>query len=158
MRTAPADPSARRPQRVANGTAVVAAQARGDALDVTGSSLAQVIESERRFISAVNYRGGRRALTGHGLGNQRVYIPGMAPAIGRALGAMAYGMFLDDTLAMDLLKLEFQGGDLAESGEFAYTYGIMSSENSSFRTNYLRLWRYTTEGQWKIAVEVLKPF
>ena len=29
--------------------------------------------------------------------------------------------------------------------------------NSGFRTNYLRLWRYTIDNEWRIAVEVLNP-
>ncbi len=127
-------------------------------LIIPGSSFEAVMETEARFVSAINYRGGRRALDGHGLENQRVYLPGMAPAIGRDSGALSYGTFLDETLAMDLLRYQNEGGTLAISGEMAYTYGTMNSETSSFKMNYLRLWRFTADGQWKVAVEVLKPY
>jgi ketosteroid isomerase-like protein len=129
-----------------------------DVVNVSGNSFNDVIAAESDFVSAINYRGGRRAILQHGLENQRVYVPGMAPAIGRDSAALAYGMFLDDTLSMALLKHESLGGAISASGELAYTYGTMGSESSKFNTNYLRLWRYTTEGDWKIAVEVLNPY
>jgi hypothetical protein len=129
-----------------------------DAVRVSGNTFSDVIAAERDFVSAINYRGGRRAMLQHGLANQRVYVPGMAPAIGSDSAALAYGMFLDDTLSMALLGHESLGGGISASGELAYTYGTMGSESSQFNTNYLRLWRYTNEGDWKIAVEVLNPY
>ncbi|MDT8428550.1 MAG: hypothetical protein RQ757_07260 [Pseudomonadales bacterium] len=125
---------------------------------IRNASFGAVADTEARFIEAINYRGGRRALLSFGLENQRIYVPGMAPAIGREAGAMAYGNFLDDSLSMDLLQHEQMGGFLSASGEMAYTYGTMNSGSTRFRTNYLRLWRYTNDEEWKVAVEVLKPF
>ena len=53
-------------------------------------------------------------------------------------------------------------GFLAESGELGYTYGIMSTtnvgNNSGFRTNYLRVWRFSPMNEWKVAMEFLRPF
>jgi len=129
-----------------------------DVASVSGNTFTDVIAAESDFVSAINYRGGRRALLQHGLENQRVYVPGMAPAIGSDSAALAYGLFLDDTLSMALLGHENFGGGISTSGEFAYTYGTMGSDSSQFNTNYLRLWRYTNEGDWKIAVEVLNPY
>jgi hypothetical protein len=129
-----------------------------DHLLIQGNSFQSVLEAESRFVSAVNYRGGRRAMLRYGLENQRVYVPGMAPAVGADSGALAYGMFLDDTLSMDLLRHESAGGGISASGEFAYTFGTMGSENSSFATNYLRVWRFTHDHEWKIAIEVLRPY
>lgn len=125
---------------------------------IRNSSFADVIETEARFIEAINYRGGRRALLSFGLENQRLYVPGMAPAIGSEAAAMTYGSFLDESLSMDLLQHEQVGGFLSASGEMAYTYGTMRSGSTRFRSNYLRLWRYTSNEEWKVAVEVLKPF
>ena len=125
---------------------------------ISTSSFSDVQATENLFVSAINYRGGRRAMAHYGLENQRVYVPGMAPAVGSDSAALAYGMFLDDTLSMALLKHESLGGGISASGELAYTFGTMGSENSQFNTNYLRLWRYTIEGDWKIAVEVLNPY
>ena len=34
----------------------------------------------------------------------------------------------------------------------------MSAQGSDFNTNYLRYWRYTPEGEWRIAIEVLNPY
>ncbi len=129
-----------------------------DMARISTSSFDDVLVTENLFVSAINYRGGRRAMLQHGLENQRVYVPGMAPAIGSDSAALAYGIFLDDTLSMALLKHESLGGDISASGELAYTYGTMGSESSQFNTNYLRLWRYTVEGDWKIAIEVLNPY
>ncbi len=129
-----------------------------DVVNVYGNSFNDVIAAESDFVSAINYRGGRRAMLQHGLENQRVYVPGMAPAIGSDSAALAYGMFLDDALSMALLGHESLGGGISASGELAYTFGTMGSESSQFNTNYLRLWRYTINGDWKIAVEVLNPY
>jgi ketosteroid isomerase-like protein len=129
-----------------------------DVVNISGNSFGDVVATEIDFVSAINYRGGRRAMLQHGLINQRVYVPGIAPAIGSDSAALAYGVFLDDTLSMALLRHESVGGAISASGELAYTYGTMGSESAKFNTNYLRLWRYTTEGDWKIAVEVLNPY
>ncbi len=135
------------------------------AIEETASTLAtaaNTVESlqaaEERFISAINYRGGRRAIQRYGLDSQRIYVPGMAPGIGSESGSTVYGAFLDDRMALSVVTYQSGGAFMASSGDLGYTYGTMSAEGSGFNTNYLRLWRYTEIGEWKIAVEVLNPY
>jgi len=122
------------------------------------NTLESLVAAEDLFIRAINFRGGRRAILRYGLDTQRVYVPGMAPGIGSESGSMAYGAFLDEHMDMSLLTHQPGGAYMAESGDVGYTYGTMMAEGSNFSTNYLRFWRFTASGEWKIAVEVLNPF
>ncbi|MDP1932340.1 MAG: hypothetical protein Q8L60_12875 [Gammaproteobacteria bacterium] len=122
------------------------------------NTLESLVAAEELFVRAINFRGGRRAILRYGLDTQRVYVPGMAPGIGSESGSMAYGAFLDEHMDMSLLTHQPGGAYMAQSGDVGYTYGTMLSEGSDFTTNYLRFWRFTAAGEWKIAVEVLNPF
>ncbi|MEX0617606.1 MAG: hypothetical protein WDZ76_10035 [Pseudohongiellaceae bacterium] len=122
-----------------------------------------LIDADNLFGLSINYRGGQRALLRYGLENQRVYLPGMAPAVGIEAASTVYGKFLDNQLSTtNPVSLTYMGGYLAESGELGYTYGVMATSSdesdAGFRTNYLRLWRFTESNEWKIALEVLRPF
>lgn len=127
-------------------------------LDTSANTLESLQDAEERFISAINYRGGRRAIQRYGLESQRIYVPGMAPGIGSESGSTVYGAFLDDQMALSAVTYQPGGAFMASSGDMGYTYGTMSAEGSGFNTNYLRLWRYTSAGEWKVAVEVLTPY
>ncbi len=122
-----------------------------------------LVESDLTFGRSINFRGGRRALLRWGMENSRVYLPGMAPAVGAEDASSVYGAFLDAQLQATVpIILNHVGGFLAASQELGYTYGTMqeegASEETGFRANYLRLWRLTAAGQWRIAVEVLSPY
>lgn len=127
------------------------------------SSLQSLIEMDNLFGRNINFRGGERALLRYGMENARVYLPGMGPAVGVETASSVYGAFLDDWLSNTAtLSLSFVGGYLSESKEMGYTYGTISSlsENSEpgFRMSYVRLWRYHQSNEWRIAVEVLRPY
>ncbi len=126
--------------------------------DVEHNSLDSLVDADERFISSINFRGGMRAMLRYGLENQRVYVPGMAPGIGNEAGAQVYGAYLDESLEMSAIQHEPGGYFLSESGDVGYTFGTMSAQGSEFNTNYLRYWRFTPEGEWRIAVEVLNPY
>jgi hypothetical protein len=128
------------------------------AANADGSTLDSLVEADERFISSINFRGGMRAMLRYGLANQRVYVPGMAPGIGIEAGAQVYGAYLDDSLEMAALQHQAGGYFLSESRDAGYTFGTMSAQGSDFNTNYLRYWRFTPEGEWRIAVEVLNPY
>ncbi len=127
------------------------------------NDMQSLIDADNLFGLSINFRGGQRALLRYGLENQRVYLPGMAPAIGAAAASAVYGRFLDNQVTTtNPLNLTYMGGGLADSKELGYTYGVMSTSsdeaNSGFKANYLRLWRFTSANEWRIAVEVLSPF
>ena len=46
------------------------------------NSMQSLIDRDNLFGRSINFRGGQRALLSHGLENTRVYLPGMAPAVG----------------------------------------------------------------------------
>jgi hypothetical protein len=122
-----------------------------------------LIDRDNLFGQSINFRGGQRALLRYGLENTRVYLPGMAPAVGADAASSVYGAFLDNQLSTtNQISLTHLGGYLSESKEVGYTYGTMETlEDDSqlgFRTSYLRLWRFTASNEWKIAVEVLNPY
>jgi len=122
-----------------------------------------LVEADLTFGRSINFRGGRRALLRSGMENSRVYLPGMAPAVGAEDASTVYGAFLDTQLEATVpITLNHVGGYLAASQELGYTYGTMHEEGatdeSGFRANYLRLWRLSTADEWRIAVEVLSPF
>lgn len=122
-----------------------------------------LVEADLTFGRSINFRGGRRALLRYGMENSRVYLPGMAPAVGAEDASTVYGAFLDTQLEATVpITLNHVGGYLAASQELGYTYGTMHEEGatdeSGFRANYLRLWRLSTADEWRIAVEVLSPF
>ncbi len=122
-----------------------------------------LIDRDNLFGQAINYRGGQRALLRYGLENTRVYLPGMAPAVGADAASSVYGAFLDNQLSTtNQISLTHMGGYVSESKEVGYTYGTMETiedePEQGFRTSYLRLWRFTASNEWKIAVEVLNPY
>lgn len=122
-----------------------------------------LIDRDNLFGQAINFRGGQRALLRYGLENTRVYLPGMAPAVGADAASSVYGAFLDNRLSTtNQISLTHIGGYISESKEVGYSYGTMETieddSAQSFRTSYLRLWRFTASNEWKIAVEVLNPF
>ncbi len=122
-----------------------------------------LVETDLTFGRSINFRGGRRALLRWGMENSRVYLPGMAPAVGAEEASAVYGAFLDTQLEATVpITLDHVGGYLASSQELGYTYGTMreagADEESGFRANYLRLWRLIDANEWRIAVEVLSPY
>jgi hypothetical protein len=122
-----------------------------------------LIDRDNLFGQSINFRGGQRALLRYGLENTRVYLPGMAPAVGADSASSVYGAFLDNQLSTtNQINLTHIGGFLSASKELGYTYGTMETleddSQQSFRTSYMRLWRFTKSNEWKIAVEVLSPY
>jgi hypothetical protein len=122
-----------------------------------------LIDRDNLFGQSINFRGGQRALLRYGLENTRVYLPGMAPAVGADSASSVYGSFLDNQLSTtNQISLTHMGGFLSASKEVGYTYGTMETlEDDSqhvFRTSYMRLWRFTASNEWKIAVEALNPY
>jgi len=122
-----------------------------------------LIDADNRHGISINFRGGQRALLRYGLENQRVYLPGMAPGIGAEAGSIAYGRFLDSRVATtNPITMTYMGGYLSTSKELGYTYGEMTTsemqDRSGFRANYLRIWRFTTSNEWRIAMEFLSEF
>jgi ketosteroid isomerase-like protein len=129
---------------------------------VQGNELQDLIDADNLFGRSVNFRGGQRALLRYGMENSRVYLPGMAPAVGVEAASSVYGAFLDNQLSTtNPISLTYMGGYLSTSKEMGYTYGTMSTNtdeaDAGFRTSYLRLWRYTNNNEWRISVEVLNP-
>ena len=122
-----------------------------------------LVEADLTFGRSINFRGGRRALLRWGMESSRVYLPGMAPAVGAEDASTVYGAFLDTQLEATIpIALNHVGGFLAASQELGYSYGTMqeegATEEAGFRANYLRFWRLNTTGEWRIAVEVLSPY
>jgi hypothetical protein len=122
-----------------------------------------LIDRDNLFGQSINFRGGQRALLRYGLENTRVYVPGMAPAVGAESASSVYGAFLDNQLSTtNQISLSHMGGFLSASKEVGYTYGTMETlqddTQQGFRTSYMRLWRFTESNEWKIAVEVLSPY
>lgn len=122
-----------------------------------------LIDRDNLFGQSINFRGGQRALLRYGLENTRVYLPGMAPAVGADSASSVYGAFLDNQLSTtNQISLTHMGGFLSASKEVGYTFGTMETleddSQQSFRTSYMRLWRFTASNEWKIAVEALNPY
>lgn len=129
---------------------------------VRNNTLQGLIDADNLFGRSINFRGGQRALLRYGMENSRVYLPGMAPAVGAEAASSVYGAFLDNQLSTtNPISLNFVGGFVSSSREMGYTYGTMSTNADEvelgFRTNYLRLWRYTDDNEWRISVEVINP-
>ena len=106
----------------------------------------------------------------YGLENTRVYLDDRAPAVGVESASSVYGAYLDDQLfTTNPISLTYVGGYLSTSKEMGYTYGTMATNideaeegteeaEQGFETSYLRLWRLDSNNEWKIAVEILRPF
>ena len=127
------------------------------------NTMQSLIDADNLFGLSINFRGGQRALLRYGLENSRVYLPGMAPAVGAESASLVYGAFLDNQLSTtNPISLNYIGGYLSTSKEMGYTYGTMETTTeeagTGFRTNYLRLWRFAATNEWRIAVEVLRPY
>jgi ketosteroid isomerase-like protein len=53
------------------------------------------------------------------------------------------------------ISWEPQGGDVAESGDMGYTFGLyqLKTETEEQRGTYLTIWRKQKDGKWKYAVD-----
>jgi len=127
------------------------------------NTLQSLIDADNTFGRSINFRGGQRALLAYGMENSRVYLPGMAPAVGAESASSVYGAYLDNQLfTTNPISLTYKGGFISTSKEMGYTYGTMATNTDEteqgFQASYLRLWRFTNSNEWKIAVEVLNPF
>lgn len=130
---------------------------------VQNNTMQDLIDADNLFGRNINFRGGQRALLRYGLENSRVYLPGMAPAVGVESASSVYGAFLDNQLSTtNPISLTYMGGFLSSSKEMGFTYGIMRTitdeAGAGFSASYLRLWRFTSNNEWRIAVEVLNPY
>ncbi|MEQ8952845.1 MAG: nuclear transport factor 2 family protein [Gammaproteobacteria bacterium] len=130
---------------------------------VDNNNMQSLIDADNQFGQSINFRGGQRALIRYGMENSRVYLPGMAPAVGADAASSVYGAYLDNALeTTNPINLTYMGGYLSSSKDMGYTYGTMAEntegDESGFRTNYLRLWRFTESNEWRISVEVLRPY
>ena len=130
---------------------------------VENNTLQSLIDADNLFGLNINFRGGQRALLRYGMENSRVYLPGMAPAVGAEAASSVYGAYLDNALeTTNPINLTYVGGYLSTSRDMGYTYGTMTENTedgeSGFHANYLRLWRFTESNEWRISVEVLQPF
>ncbi len=126
------------------------------------NTLQSLINADNDFGRNINFSGGQRALLRYGLENTRVYLPGMAPAVGADAASSVYGAYLDDQLrTTNPINLTYMGGYLSSSKEMGYSYGTMATNveeaGPAFATSYLRLWRLNANNEWRIAVEVLNP-
>ncbi|NKB35430.1 MAG: hypothetical protein GKR91_20205 [Pseudomonadales bacterium] len=132
------------------------------------NTMQSLIDADNLFGRSINFRGGQRALLRFGLESTRVYLPGMAPAIGADAASSVYGAYLDDQLSpTNPINLTHMGGFLSTSKEMGYTYGIMEAnigeaavldeDGRYFQSSYLRQWRFKNNNEWRIAVEVLRP-
>jgi len=122
-----------------------------------------LLDADVRFGSSINFRGGQRAWLRYAMINSRVYLPGMAPSVGTEAASSAYGRYMDSRVtATNPLSVTPNGGYMATSKEMGYTYGVMTTNSAeggaNFRTNYLRVWRYTNNNEWKVAMEFLSPY
>ena len=132
------------------------------------NTMQSLIDADNLFGLSINFRGGQRALLRYGLENTRVYLPGMAPAVGAEAASSVYGAYLDNELSTtNPISLTHMGGFLSSSKELGYTYGVMETNTGEFpelgeagggfHTSYLRQWRFNSNNEWRIAVEVLNP-
>ena len=126
------------------------------------NTLQSLINADNDIGRSINFSGGQRALLRYGLENTRVYLPGMAPAVGADAASSVYGAYLDNQLrTTNPINLTYMGGFLSSSKEMGYSYGTMATNVEEagpvFETSYLRLWRLNANNEWRIAVEVLNP-
>ena len=131
--------------------------------EIQGNTAQSLVDADELYGRSINFRGGQRALLRYGLENTRVYLPGMGPAVGAQAASSVYGAFLDGRLATtNPITLRNAGAYLADSQEMGYTYGTMATNDEEtaegFQASYMRLWRFSRSGEWRIAVEVLSPF
>ncbi|MEX2131774.1 MAG: nuclear transport factor 2 family protein [Pseudohongiellaceae bacterium] len=130
---------------------------------VESNDLQTLIDADNVFGQSINFRGGQRAMIRFGLQNQRVYLPGMAPAVGVDAASAAYGKFMDSHVATtNPVTMRYMGGYLASSKELGVTYGVMATVTdegtTGFQASYLRVWRFSNANEWRIALEVVSPF
>lgn len=127
------------------------------------NTMESLAEADARFGNNINFRGGQRSIERFALQNVRVYLPAMGAAVGMEAAGAAYGRYLDNRVTTSSpIELTHLGGYLAESKELGYTFGTMTSSNqgvgTSFRVNYLRIWRFSPIGEWKVVVELHRPY
>jgi len=130
---------------------------------VENNDLQSLIDADNVFGQSINFRGGQRAMIRYGLQNLRVYLPGMAPAVGVEAASTVYGKFMDSHVATtNPVTMRYMGGYLASSKEMGVTYGIMATGTdegtAGFQASYLRVWRFSNANEWAIALEVVSPF
>jgi ketosteroid isomerase-like protein len=77
--------------------------------------------------------------------------PGYAPILGK--DAFKWVSSLPDSTFT--LTWEPAGGDVAESGDLGYTFGIyeMKSKDTVLKGTYVSIWRKQKDGRWKFVLD-----
>ena len=116
------------------------------------TSKASLLSAEKDFINNYNSSAAYNNLL---LSDVRLYRSNHVPYIGQE----AAKFLLADT---SLPAYEWVGGDVAASGDWGYVYGNMTIPSGKqgpapliIYGNYLRIWKRTGDGKWKIAVDVV---
>jgi ketosteroid isomerase-like protein len=111
-----------------------------------------LLETDREFLAVAGEKGLAEAYRQDSSDQIRFYRNGHLPVV----GLVAVLEALDDTAGPR--SGEAVAAHVARSGEIGYTYGIgrFVQEDEDVRENgYLRIWRRSEDGAWKIVLDVL---
>jgi ketosteroid isomerase-like protein len=114
------------------------------------SAQAELQKVEKNFIQSYRLNGAANAYKNYIAENGRVYREGTFPAINKN---ESLDMLRRDSVQTEFIPLETQ---ISFANDLGYTYGyaITTQHDSS---SYVRVWRKEKKN-WKIAVDILKPF
>lgn len=118
------------------------------------SAQAELKKIENKFIKNYRTQGAVDAYEASSSGNLRMYREGSFPAVDKK---ESLEMIQQEPPLSDFIPLETS---IAFTGDLGYVYGYaVDAKNDS--SSYVRVWRLALSGkekEWKIAIDILKPF
>ena len=115
-------------------------------------ALASLVQADSLYADAVRRLGVVEASIAVADSEARFYRNGYPPIVGKEAISSALER------AGGSLSWDRQGGGVAEVGDMGFTYGttrLGGQEEEKTEGNYLRIWRRSGRGDWRILIDVL---
>ena len=122
-------------------------------------AMGALFSADRTFGEVARAKGEAAAYAAILCDDARLLRDGVPPITGKEAVRAA----LATAAAAEPRGWEVEGGGVARSGDFGYTYGIVlnaaggATGGPARIGNYLRVWRQVADGSWKLAFDVLAP-
>jgi ketosteroid isomerase-like protein len=122
-----------------------------------GLSKSALLKTDIEFAQVSSSEGFINAFLAFADENIRLYRSSHLPVVGKVEALEV----LDEK--EDVLTWNPHTAEVSESGELGYTYGILEvvtkeqKDNLVKRSNYLRIWKQTHSGKWKLVLDITNP-
>jgi ketosteroid isomerase-like protein len=120
------------------------------------AATSELLETDRAFAAASSADGFRQAFEQIAGDSVRYYREGAFPLVGKAAAQSAL------TDLNSAVVWQPMAGDVSQSGDLGYTYGIAQQQASDTNgkiseLSYMHIWKKSGDGQWQLLLQIMTP-